>query len=153
MQPAVHLTRTSTNHPDFQALVRQLDHELWNELNEDQATYDQHNKVPGIDTAVVLYAGELPVACGCFKTFDATTAEIKRMFVVKTCRGKGYSRQVLQALEQWAAACGFSEAVLETSIHFSTARRLYESSGYVVIPNYPPYVGLPESLCLKKELQ
>ena len=146
------LKRTTTAHEDFQHLVRQLDHELWNELHEDQATYDQYNQVPDIKTAVLIYDGEQAVACGCFKEFDSTTIEIKRMFVEKPHRGKGLSKMVLQALEAWAKELGYRAAILETSIHFATARRLYETSGYGIIPNYPPYVGLEESVCMGKEL-
>lgn len=144
--------RTTTEDPDFATLIRLLDHELWNELNEDQATYDQYNKVPEIKTAVVIYAEDQPVASGCFKTLDKNTIEIKRMFVKKEYRGKGLSRLVLEELEKWAAAEGYRQAVLETSIHFATARKLYTTSGYHIIPNYPPYEGLGESVCMKKEL-
>lgn len=146
------LKRTTTADEDFQFLVHKLDHELWNELLEDQATYDQYNKVPDIKTAVLIYDGEQAVACGCFKEFDSTTIEIKRMYVEKPRRGKGLSKMVLQALEACAKELGYRTAILETSIHFTTARRLYETSGYEIIPNYPPYVGLEESVCMGKEL-
>jgi putative acetyltransferase len=150
MQPLFFLQRTSTDNNNFQLLIRLLDHELWHELNEDQATYDPYNKVPHIKTAVVLYVEEMPVACGCFKHWEATTVEIKRMYVKKEFRGKGFSKKVLQELETWAKELGYREAVLETSIHFDTAKKLYESSGYFVTTNYPPYEGLPESVCMRK---
>jgi GNAT superfamily N-acetyltransferase len=146
------IKRTTAGDPDFQKLILQLDHELWNELEEDQATYDQYNKVPDIKTALLLYVNNEPVACGCFKEYDTATAEIKRMFVQKEFRGQGLSRKVLHELEQWAMEKTYHHAVLETSIHFETARRLYQTSGYAIIPNYPPYEGLPESVCMKKEL-
>lgn len=143
--------RTTAADAGFQLLVRKLDDELWNELKEDQATYDQFNKVPDIKTAVVVYAGKEPVACGCFKVFDGDTVEIKRMFVQKRFRGKGLSKTVLQELETWARESGYRAALLETSIHFTTARTLYANSGYQIIPNYPPYAGLAESVCMRKE--
>lgn len=74
------------------------------------------------------------------------------MFVQKAFRGQGLSKQILLQLEEWAASLGYRYAVLETSIHFNTAINLYHSSGYVDIPNYPPYEGLEESVCMKKEL-
>ncbi|MGN6166165.1 MAG: GNAT family N-acetyltransferase [Flavisolibacter sp.] len=146
------IKRTAASDHDFQMLVSCLDHELWHELKEDQATYDQHNKVPDLQTVLVAYHNETPVGCGCFKAFDSHTVEIKRMFVQKAWRGRGLSKKILQGLEEWATEQGYQAAVLETSIHFATARRLYQSGGYVIIPNYPPYTGLPESVCMKKEL-
>ena len=148
----VSLKRTSTDDEDFKLLVKELDHELWVELKEDQATYDQFNNVIHISTAVVVYILEQPVACGCFKKLDVNTVEIKRMFVRKNQRGKGLSRQILLELERWASEQNCKYAILETSIHFETARNLYNSSGYKVIPNYGPYTDLAESICMRKEL-
>lgn len=146
------LTRTNTANAGFNSLIKLLDRELWHELNEDQATYDQYNKVPNIETAVVVYADDEPVACGCFKAYAFNTVEIKRMFVKKTFRGNGLSKMVLLHLESWAKELGYSIAILETSIHFNTARKLYQTSGYNVGANYGPYVGLAESVCMKKDL-
>ena len=144
--------RTTATDPHFQLLVAHLDHELWVELEEDQATYDQFNKVEHINTAVLVYNSGQPVASGCFKQFDDSTVEIKRMYVEKEFRGKGLSKLVLKELEKWAVEIGYRYAVLETSVHFFTAIGLYQSSGYVVIPNYGPYAGLEESICMRKVL-
>jgi hypothetical protein len=146
------IRRTTSNDKDFQELIKQLDHELWNELQEDQAQYDQYNKVPDLNTVVVVYVNDEPAASGCFKKYNANTVEVKRMFVVKKHRGKGLSKLVLTELENWAAEEGFTYAILETSIHFIPATTLYKRSGYQIIPNYAQYEGLEESVCMKKEL-
>ena len=147
------IKRTTAGDHDFQLLAKKLDHELWVELNEDQATYDQYNKVPDLPTVVVAYHNGEPAACGCFKTLDSDTVEIKRMFVCKEQRSKGLSKKILNELERWAKEKNYRYAVLETSIHFTTARNLYTVAGYKIIPNYGPYTGLPESVCMKKQLQ
>lgn len=146
------IKRTSSNDNDFQLLIQQLDHELWNELQEDQAQYDQYNKVPDLNTVVVVYVNGSPAACGCFKKYSADTIEVKRMYVVKAHRGKGLSKIVLSELENWAMEEGFAYAILETSIHFIPATTLYRKSGYKIIPNYDQYEGLEESVCMKKKL-
>ncbi len=146
------IKRTTSNDKDFKWLIQQLDKELWNELQEDQATYDQYNKVPDLNTVVVLYVNDQPAASGCFKKYNTDTVEIKRMFVEKKFRGKGISKIVLAELENWATASGFKYAILETSVHFKPARSLYENAGYKIIPNYDQYIGLEESVCMKKEL-
>lgn len=152
MQSHPSIKRTTTDDVDFKLLVKALDNELWNELKEDQATYDPHNKVPGIDTALVLYQNGLPAACGCFKHYDTDTVEIKRMFVQKNQRGRGFSKQLLNALEKWAVEKGYAKAVLETSVHFKPACRLYQTNGYEKIDNYPPYTNLADSICMRKTL-
>ncbi|MGF2410984.1 MAG: nitrate reductase associated protein [Ferruginibacter sp.] len=146
------IKRTTSNDKDFQLLIKQLDHELWNELQEDQATYDQYNKVPDLNTVVLVYVNDQPAASGCFKKYNADTVEVKRMFVVKEHRGKGLSKTILAGLEDWAMEQGFKYALLETSIHFIPATTLYKKSGYTIIPNYDQYKGLEESVCMKKDL-
>jgi len=153
MHQFIAIKRTNGTDNDFVQLIGQLDNELWNELKEDQATYDQYNNVTYIDTAIVLYENMKPVASGCFKKHNAETVEIKRMYVVKECRGKKYAKKVLMELEGWASELGFAYAILETSIHFKAARSLYMNSGYTVIENYDQYKGLEESVCMKKELK
>ena len=74
------------------------------------------------------------------------------MFVAKPYRGKGFSKLILEELENWAMKSGFQHAVLETSIHFKVARDLYTRSGYSIIDNYGQYAGLTESICMKKDL-
>jgi GNAT superfamily N-acetyltransferase len=146
------IKRTSTDDPHFIHLISLLDHELWVELEEDQATYDQYNKVPAISTAIIIYDDAKPIACGCYKKHDEHSVEIKRMFVDKDYRGKGILKMILNALENWATESGFKYAVLETSIHFGVAKSLYQGSGYSIIPNYDQYIGLEESVCMRKEL-
>ena len=152
-QQNVIIKRTTTSDKDFQLLISNLDQELWNELNEDQDIYDKFNKVDEIDTAVLIYADHQPAACGCFKKFDDETVEIKRMYVQKEFRGIGLSKKVLSELERWAIEKGYHSAILETSIHFKVAQQLYRTNGYEIISNYPPYIGLTESVCMKKELK
>ncbi|MGZ8542193.1 MAG: GNAT family N-acetyltransferase [Chitinophagaceae bacterium] len=149
----VTIKRTNSDDTDFQQLICQLDNELWNELKEDQATYDQYNKVPGLYTVIVIYENKRPVAIGCFKKHNDDTVEIKRMFVEKEQRGKGFSKLVLEELERWAEESGFRYSILETSVHFKAARSLYTNAGYTIIENYDQYEGLDESVCMKKELK
>ena len=152
MNKQFRITRTTTKNEDFIQLVNKLDNELWNELNEDQSIYDQYNKVPNIQTAILIYDNEKPVAIGCYKEYNNDTVEIKRMYVDKAYRGKGLSKIVLNELERWAIENGFQQAILETSIHFHVAQSLYSNAGYVIIPNYDQYKGLQESICMKKKL-
>lgn len=146
----INIKRTSSANTDFQALIRQLDHELWNELGEDQATYDQFNNVTHISTALVVYGDEIALACGCLKKLDDNTGEIKRMYVQKSARGLGLSKKILVELELWATELNIHTLVLETSVHFKVAKALYTGFGFSIIQNYGPYVGLPESVCMQK---
>src|SRR5947209_10521351 len=122
MNKQLTILRSTTSNDDFIRLVEKLDNEFWNELNEDQSTYEQYNKVPDIKTAIIIYDDATPVAIGCYKEYNSDTVEIKRMYVDKVYRGKGISKMILNELEKWAIENGFHYSILETSIHFNVAQ-------------------------------
>ncbi|HVE59143.1 MAG TPA: GNAT family N-acetyltransferase [Pyrinomonadaceae bacterium] len=144
--------RTDSENEDFQELVRLLDEDLAIRDGADHSFYAQFNKIDAIKNVVVVYQNELPVGCGAFKKFDDETVEIKRMFVRPEYRGKGVAGIVLKELENWAGEAGFEFAVLETGKKQPEAIRLYEKSGYALIPNYGQYAGIENSICMKKSL-
>ena len=104
-------------------------------------------------TVIVGYLHDIPIASGCFKEIGQNSIEIKRMFVTQTQRGKGFSKNILSALEKWAQELGYSVARLETGKGQPEAIGLYEKAGYVVTENYGPYIGIENSICMKKKMQ
>ena len=92
------------------------------------------------------------VGCGALRQLDETSAEVKRMFVPREFRGRGVARAVLAALEAHALDRGWPSVRLETGTLQHEAIGLYESAGYVRIPNFGPYVGEPYSLCYERTL-
>jgi putative acetyltransferase len=148
---SLQLLRTHSTHPDFSRLLPILDAELRDRYGDaSQEFYDQFNKVDSIRNVVVAYLEGQPAGCGAFKPYNLTTVEIKRMFVLNDKRSRGIAAAVLNELEQWALALGYTEFVLETGVNQPEAIRLYERAGYAVIPNYGQYAGVKESICMAK---
>ena len=148
----LHLKRTTSDDPDFQSLVVLLDQDLKIRDGDDHSFYAAFNKTDSIKHVVVAYHGETPVGCGAFKPWDQQTAEIKRMFVKRDFRGKGIAQKVLQELETWASTLNYHACILETGINQPEAIRLYQKSGYNIIPNYGQYEGVENSVCMKKTI-
>ncbi|HPG38550.1 MAG TPA: GNAT family N-acetyltransferase [bacterium] len=148
----MHLHRTTNTHPDFLLLMQKLDAEMHARYGELQLQYNPHNILAELDTALLGYVEGKPAACGCFKVVDERTVEIKRMYMDRDYRGKGYSIALLQALEAWAAGLGYSRAILETGNKQPEAIGLYKKCGYQIIENYGPYVNMPNSVCMEKIL-
>lgn len=146
------IRRTTTDDPAFRTLVAALDAELRATYGEVQAAYAPLNKVDTIVTAVVAFAGDAPVGCGCFRRKDERTIELKRMFVTPGARGRGVAHAVVDALEQWARELGHASAVLETGNLQDAAIALYTRCGYARIANFPPYDEMPASVCMGKSL-
>ncbi|MGY3214348.1 GNAT family N-acetyltransferase [Mucilaginibacter sp. HD30] len=145
--------RTTSDDPDFKALVKELDKDLRIINGEVMDVYDQHNIIEAIETVIIIYLDNEPVACGCFKQYAGDTIEIKRMYVKPHARGMGLSKTTLLQLEEWAKELGFTCSLLETGARQTEALGLYNKVGYVQIPKYEPYVDLPDSICFRKYLQ
>lgn len=146
------ILRTDSENEDFGKLVRLLDADLAVRDGAEHAFYAQFNKIDSIKNAVVAYENGEPVGCGAFKKYDSETVEIKRMFVRPADRGRGLGVEILTELENWAKESGYKFAVLETGKKQPEAIRLYQKSGYELIPNYGQYAGVKNSVCMKKRL-
>ncbi len=143
---------TDSGNADFHKLIRLLDEDLGNRYGEVQKEYARYNKVDFLADVVVIYLNDSPVACGAFKGFDTETVELKRIFVQPEARGQGLGKLLVQELETKARSKGYSHAVLETGLKQLEAIGLYKKCGYHVIANYEPYVGMENSVCMKKAL-
>ena len=130
-----------------------LDQDLASRDGAEHAFYAAYNKLDSIAHVVVAYSSNRPVGCGAIKKYRDQTIEIKRMFVLPDSRGQGIAGRVLEALETWARELGFSESILETGKKQPEAIRLYQKSGYTLIPNYGQYRGVENSVCMRKSLQ
>jgi GNAT superfamily N-acetyltransferase len=103
---------------------------------------------------VIGYLDDVPVACGGWRVNDEIegAAEIKRMYVVDSARGRGLARVVLGHLETTAREAGLRRMILETGLRQPEAIGLYTSSGYERIQNFGVYRDHPESRCFGKPL-
>ena len=147
------IKRTDCNDTDFQKLIRLLDADLKVRNGEEtQVFFQQFNIIRDIDTVVLAYCDGVAAGCGCFKQYDADSAEVKRMYVISEKRGQGIAALVLRELELWAKELGYGRLVLETGTRLPEAISLYQKHGYERIANWGQYIGITESVCMGKEL-
>ena len=160
MHPTLELRPTAFDHPDALHLIAELRRVYQQRYGDDDATpVDTSEFAPPLGHFVVGYAGGEPVACGGWRARDGGDpvlrvgdAEIKRMYVRESARGRGFARAVLAELERSAAATGRLRAVLETGTAQPEAIALYLSSGYHRIPGFGTYREWPNSRCYAKSL-
>jgi putative acetyltransferase len=148
----MHVIRSNSDNTDFQQLIRCLDEELAVRNGILQGQYTQYNIITNLGTVVVGYHDDRPSGCGCFKVFEETTVEIKRMFVTPEKRGSGIAKMILQELEKWAIEKGYRKAILETGVKQYEAIAFYTKLGYQRMDNYGQYTGNSNSLCMGKDL-
>ncbi|MDI5887522.1 MULTISPECIES: GNAT family N-acetyltransferase [Flavobacterium] len=152
MSDTIRISKTTSENPDFINLIGALDKSLWERYPELKTDYWGNNIIELNPNVVVIYLENNPVACGCFKKYDKDTIEIKRMFVSLEARGMGLAQNILRELELWAHDLGYSFSVLETLYKQKEAIALYQKTGYSIVDNYEPYVGLENSICMRKQI-
>lgn len=144
--------RTDSNDTDFITLVAALNKDLAVRNGESNDFFMQFNNIDLINHVVLIYENEVAVGCGAMKEYDSTTMEIKRMFVPIKNRKRGIAQMVLNELQAWAKELNYKTCVLETGDKMPEAIGLYKKSGFVITPNYGPYVGVESSICFEKQL-
>lgn len=148
------LTRESPSGPEGLWLISQLSTEL-GELYDDDGganSFNPHDPlVPGAAFLVARIGGQ-PVGCGAIRPLEPGVGEVKRMFVLPEARGRGISRLILQAIEEFALEMGYRRLRLETGILQPEAIALYESAAYRRVARYGYYKDDPRSVCFEKEL-
>lgn len=118
----------------------------------DETPVDVDEFAPPAGAFVVISEDGQPIGCGGLRRHDAVTAEIKRMYVRDTHRGRGHGRALLHALEQRARDLGYDRVVLETGTAQPEALALYRGAGYTSITPYGIHRCAPQSRCFAKHL-
>lgn len=101
---------------------------------------------------LTIREGDLTIGCGALRPVDEDTCEVKRMYVNPAYRGRGYSKEILSALEAKAKFFNYKTIILETGKRQPEALGLYIRSGYQVIANYGIYKDREMSVCFKKDI-
>jgi GNAT superfamily N-acetyltransferase len=154
------IERLSITHPDAQLLIEEVQAEYVVRYGgPDHTPYEPHEFDAPLGAFFVVYDRDRPVASGAWRHRDdveafgtRATAEVKRMFVTASHRGRGLARLVLDHLERTARDEGAEAMVLETGTAQPEAMALYESSGYTPIPGFGHYRWSPLNRCYAKPL-
>ena len=153
---ALSIRRADLTSPAAHVLITALNAELSGAYPEPGATHfglDPADIAPERGAFLVAYLDGEAVGCGAMRLLDATTGELKRMYVTPAFRGNGVGRRLVEELEAEARRIGAERLVLETGARQAAALLLYERCGFTSIPLYGEYLRSPESsICLGKTL-
>lgn len=107
-------------------------------------------EIDGLDSAathVVVRDNGLPVATGRVRNVDGL-AKVERVAVLKSSRGKGLGKVVMNSLEAYADEANYSAIVLNAQEH---AIPFYTSLGYLPASDMYEEAGIPH-MKMKKSL-
>ena len=98
---------------------------------------------------LIAWSDDLPVGCVSLRPLDATTAEVKRLWVADHARGQGLARRLMHAIEEEARAMDLATLKLDTNSALTDALALYRATGW---RETSPYTGSPADIWLAKAL-
>lgn len=152
MNTNIKVVKTTSENPDFIFLIKTFDAYLWDRYPELKKDYWGNNLIEFNSNVFIVYLDGKPVACGCFKKYNNESVELKRMFVLPEARGFGLAQLIIKELETEAKSQGFKILILETLYKQIEAINLYQKTGFRIVQNYEPYVGLSNSVCMSKSI-
>lgn len=146
--------RTDGKNGDFIENCRLLDMDLDRRVGRQikREKYQKYNQLDEIQEAVVVYDKDKLVGGGAIRRYDGDNVELKRVFVHNAYQGQGIGTRLVSLLIEWAAELGYRRMILETGELLAESCAVYKKLGFAVIPNYGPYVDMPESLCMARDI-
>lgn len=148
-------SRTDGKNKDFIENCRFLDMDLERRVGKviKRDKYRKYNQLDEIKEAIVVYEDGKAIGGGALRRYDDENIELKRVFVHPEYQGRGIGSKLVSLLVDWAIELGYKRIILETGELLVQSCAVYKKLGFEIIPNYGPYVDMPESLCMAKELQ
>ena len=147
------LERVRYDSPDAHMLIEELQEEYVIRYGgRDETPVDPDDFAPPGGTFLLAYRDAQLVGCAGMRRRSDEDVEVKRMFIRRTYRGRGYSRDLLALVEDEARTIGFTRVLMESGLAQPEAMGLYESSGYERIPGFGHYRNEPQNRCYAKAL-
>ena len=133
--PAIAIRRYE---PGDQEAVWNLHNDALHEVGAHLGSGDWYDDLHSIESVYLEDGGEFLVgvqdghivAMGALWRSAGDRAGITRMRVAPGLQGRGIGQTLLDALHRRAAELGYATLHLDTSVHQTAARRLYEKNGY-----------------------
>lgn len=138
--PDYYFATTDTDYAEAEALFKE--YAAW--LNIDLGFQHFEEELKQLKTmygkpfgGIILCSnGSECIACAGIRRIDAENAELKRMFVKESFRGKSLGSTLLEKALQLAKDCGYKKVKLDTLHTMLPAMELYKKYGFKEIPAY-----------------
>ena len=133
------------------AVVRELFAEYARLVNAPDCFVDFQRELDALPGDYRLFLADEAAGCVAMRLLDAQTAEMKRLYVRGTHRGKGLGRALAEAAIRAARDAGCARIVLDTLPKMREAQALYGLLGFTRIE---PYLRepTPGALCFELRL-
>lgn len=156
--PAPQLVLTPSTYAAAAHLIAELDDDLGVRygVGSPVAAHPEQFLASASGAFLVAWVEGEQAGCGGLRSITAGggpgVAELKRMWVRPTWRGRGVARALLAGCEDAARSLGHRELWLETGLAQPEAIALYTSAGYRPVPPFGQYAEEADSVHLGRRL-
>ena len=140
MDPVIEITAVTTPDDGILEMIEELDASMKN-LYPPESTHltPPEELSAGANRLFAVKVDGKLMGCGGFRVVGRDYAEIKRIYVDPSSRGRGLAKALLNRLESESRLLGLLEMKLETGIFQPEAIGLFERCGYTQCPVFGDY--------------
>lgn len=115
-------------------------------LGEDSIYYTRYSDNENLENIWVLFIDGISAGCIAYRRRSDDTGEVKRLFIKKEYRGKGLSKRLLEAVENYAREQGCIKLFLDTRITLEPAVSVYHSFGFEIVFRQDLYIQMEKMI-------
>ena len=115
-------------------------------LGEDRHFYTRYGEWEKLQRIWLAREEDRPAGCAAYRKKDGETGEVKRVYVKKEYRGRGISKALLGAVEDYARKDGCRKLYLDTRITLEPAVSLYRAFGFQIVFQQGLYIQMEKRL-------
>lgn len=115
-------------------------------LGDAKKYYTRYSEKEKLERVWAIYEDGVPVGCIAYRTKADGVGEVKRMYVRKEYRGKGFSKELLKTVEGYAKEQGCHTLFLDTRITLEPAASIYRSFGFCIAFQQGLYIQMEKKI-------
>lgn len=115
-------------------------------LGDAKKYYTRYSEKEKLEKVWAVYEDGVLAGCIAYRTKVDGVGEVKRMYVRKEYRGKGFSKELLKTVEGYAKEQGCHTLFLDTRITLEPAVSIYRSFGFCIAFQQGLYIQMEKKI-------
>lgn len=142
----MNITPMKTTDTAILQLFSEHDDFMLNYLGDAKKYYTRYSEKEKLEKVWAVYEDGISAGCIAYRTKADGVGEVKRMFVRKEHRGKGFSKELLKTVEDYAKEQGCHTLFLDTRLTLEPAVSIYRAFGFGIVFQQDLYIQMKKKL-------
>ena len=142
----MNITPMKTTDTAILQLFSEHDDFMLDYLGDAKKYYTRYSEKEKLEKVWAVYEDGVLAGCIAYRTKVDGVGEVKRMYVRKEYRGKGFSKELLKTVEGYAKEQGCHTLFLDTRITLEPAVSIYRSFGFCIAFQQGLYIQMEKKI-------